>query len=166
MFEDGNVKAGQSNPRLIQNTHIWFTACTPHNLIDDPLNGSSKFEICHTKTSPNFKNNVTHKLVYDSVDDFFKIIIADEQQRNVCKQMSCLLHPITVLVIGTDESNTLIKHVVIERILPSSRHIMLVDRARTHFVYGKVNLSAQHMDKTSDIYGVHCNKLFKLQPHH
>ena len=115
---------------------MWFTACAPSSIVDNPslrTGDALIFDICQADDRDDYNER---RLVYDTINDYFKIITSVEQLKEVCRTDGdrCHLLPMKAKVIDPDEL-----HVEIE---PSSNSafVLNVGRVKGSAPYGKVNM--------------------------
>ena len=129
-----------------------FTACTSSSIVDHPSLRSKDalaFDICQADVRDVYNER---KLVYDTINDYFKIIIAEEQLKEVCRTDGdrCHLEPMKAKVIlpkgGEIDPDDL--HIQIE---PSSNRnfVLNVDRVRGRAPYAKINLTERPPIRTA-----------------
>ena len=162
---DGNIKAEEPHPGLLQASSIWFHSCNKGSIIDNPLNGSFKFELCHaaTDTKP---NKILPRMLYDKVNDYFKIDWVSSKKTaaeysDVCYDKSCAFLPVRAEVIGVDDYDFTQFYIIIKPSHHKDCHTMKVSRILGNSIYGRVHMIQQ--PKYWDVYGRHVETLFKIR---
>ena len=138
VLSDGSIKSQEAHSSLFQSGDVWFTACNPSSIIDNPSLRSEDalvFEICQADDRDDYKER---RLVYDTINDYFKIIISVEQLKEVCRIDGdrCHLLPMKAKVIDLDEL-----HIVIEPSSKNTSFVLSVGRVKGNAPYGKVNMA-------------------------
>ena len=115
---------------------MWFTACQPQNIIDSPSIKSKNalsFDICQADERDEQNER---QLVYDTINDYFKIITSVQQLREVCQKEGDRCHLRTMIAKIVDQDKL---HV---EIVPSinSSGILNVARAKADAPYGRISM--------------------------
>ena len=83
---DGSIKAQEAHSSLFQTSDVWFTACNSKSVIDNPsltTDSALHFDICQADDRDEYNER---RLVYDTINDYFKIITSVEQLKEVCEK--------------------------------------------------------------------------------
>lgn len=161
---DGVIKAEQRHPGLLQSPSVWFYACNGQSIIDFPSNGSLNFSVCHDVEYEKRTQN-TPVLVYDQVNDYFKIHPVSKDQmfvnNELCNSSVCLFMPVEADVIGVDDYEDEQFYVIFK---PSfnlqDRRTIKVNMIIGRQVYGRVSMIQQ--PRKWDVYGKHADTLLKI----
>ena len=164
VMPDGIIKSEDPHPGLLQSSSIWFHACNNESIIDNPFNGTLNFTICHGTEDPKHAYTID-TLVYDKVDDYFKMhsistAHKDVTDQEVCCNPSCLFLPVKAEVIGVDDYDDSELYMIIKPSKHFGNSTMTVNRILGNAVYGRVAMIRQ--PENWDVYGQHSNTLFKI----
>ena len=135
-MSDGSIKAQEAHSSLFQSSDVWFTACNSKSIIDQPSLRSRDaltFDICQADDRDAYNER---RLVYDTVNDYFKIITSVEQLKEICWREGDRCHLRLMKAVVTDPDKLLIEIVLSSR----SNGILNVGRVRGHAPYGKVSM--------------------------
>ena len=136
VLPDGSIKAQEAHSSLFQTSDVWFTACNSKSIIDDRSSRSDSalsFDICQADDRDEYNER---KLVYDTINDYFKIITSVEQLKEVCEKEvdRCHLLPMMATVVNP-------KDVHIEIVPHGNRRFVLnVEKTKGNAPYGKVSM--------------------------
>ena len=135
---DGSIKAQEAHSSLFQTSDVWFTACNSKSVIDNPSlqsNSALQFDICQADDRDEYNER---KLVYDTINDYFKIITSVEQLKEVCDKEGdtdrCHLIPMIAKVVDPKD--------FLMEIVPytNRRFILNVQKPKGNAPYGKVSM--------------------------
>ena len=136
VLSDGSIKAQEAHSSLFQSSDVWFTACQPQNIIDSPSIKSKNalyFDICQADERDEQNER---QLVYDTINDYFKIITSVQQLREVCRKEGdrCHLRTMRAKIVDQDKLHV--------EIVPSinSSGILNVARAKADAPYGRISM--------------------------
>ena len=159
VLPDGGIKAEDSHSTLLHTTGIWFTACDGSSIVDSPNVHNEEplvFEICQPHDGD---EELERKMVYDKVNDYFKIITSVDQMNNVCQKnhsYRCHLVPLEAKVLYEDDHESL--YIQIQPKWEKRRkHVLNVARVKGTAPYGKINMvrRSMNMDGRSTILKIH-----------
>lgn len=136
MLPDGSIKAQRAHSSLFQASDVWFTACNSKSIVDNPSSrsgGALAFDICQADDRDEYNER---KLVYDTINDYFKIITSVEQLKEVCQKEGDRCHLLPMMAKVVDPDRFFIE------IIPTSnkRFILNVSQAKGNSPYGKVSM--------------------------
>ena len=136
VLSDGSIKAQEAHSSLFQSSDVWFTACQPQNIIDSPSiksKNAMSFDICQADERDEQNER---QLVYDTINDYFKIITSVQQLREVCRKEGdrCHLRTMRAKIVDQDKLHV--------EIVPSinSSGILNVARAKADAPYGRISM--------------------------
>ena len=136
VLSDGSIKAQEAHSSLFQSSDVWFTACQPQNIIDSPSIKSKNalyFDICQADERDEQNER---QLVYDTINDYFKIITSVQQLREVCQKEGdrCHLRTMRAKIVDQDKLHV--------EIVPSinSSGILNIARAKADAPYGRISM--------------------------
>ena len=162
-MSDGNLKSQRPSSGVLQSSSTWFIACDNDSIINNPVNGSHHFTICHG-TEDHDESHSKRTIVYDKVNDYFKIhplpINKNAIETNICSNSSCLFLPVEAELVNVDDYHDLHVHFVIKPTDMEIKKTMAVDTIFDHKSYGRVHMVEQ--PKKWDVYNKHGNYLFKI----
>ena len=143
VLSDGSIKAQEAHSSLFQSSDVWFTACQPQNIIDSPSiksENAMSFDICQADERDEQNER---QLVYDTINDYFKIITSVQQLREVCRKEGdrCHLRKMRAKIVDPDKLHV--------EIVPSinSSGILNVARAKADAPYGRISMVRRDRSK-------------------
>ena len=136
-MSDGSIKAEEAHSSLLQSSDVQFTACGTQSIIDNALQAPEKgltFDICQAYYKDEFNER---KLVYDTINDYFKVIISAEQLHDVCdgSMSQCHLEVMKAKVIDPD-----LLYIEIGPPIINSPYMLNVNHVLPYAPYGKVSM--------------------------
>ena len=136
VLPDGSIKAQESHSSLFQASDVWFTACNSKSIVDNPSlrsDGALTFDICQADDRDEYNER---KLVYDTINDYFKIITSVDQLKEICQKQGDRCHLLPMMAKVVDPDSLLIE------IVPTTnrRFILDVSKHTGNSPYGKVSM--------------------------
>ena len=140
VLSDGSIKAEEAHSSLLQSADtVEFTSCGVESIFDNPSQKDLTFDICQAYDKDKLNER---KLVYDMINDYFKIITSVDQLNEVCEEDvdKCHLFPVKAKVIDP----TLLH---IEIVPLNSQYILNVDPVERNAPYGKISMKGRKETK-------------------
>ena len=134
VLSDGSIKAEEAHSSLLQSADtVEFTSCGAESIFDNPSEEPLlTFDICQAYDKDMLNER---KLVYDIINDYFKLITSVDQLNEVCEEEvdKCHLLPMKAKVIDP-------KLLHIEIVPLNNQFILNVDRVGRNAPYGKISM--------------------------